>query len=263
MGTRHVEVVDNHSEQLLLLTMADTPNKQLSIREASPADIPDLTRICLLTANAGQSAESMHQYPELLGGLYIEPYLKLSPTFGFVLVDTPEEGKETVLGYLLAPTFGFVLVDTPEEGKETVLGYLLATPDSRRHEAAAEKESYPPLRTKYPNYPYPSDATERDQGVINRIHKPLIRPQGLVDISPAHIHINLLPQAQRRGWGAKLIDEAVRILKAQGQSALFVGIDSRNQDARAFYLRIGFKPFPFPDKEYLVLHFDDWKGPNP
>ncbi|CAE6516939.1 unnamed protein product [Rhizoctonia solani] len=219
--------------------MADTPNKQFSIREASPADIPDLTRICLLTANTGQSAESLHQYPELLGGLYIEPYLKLSPTFGFVLVDTPEEGKETVLGY------------------------LLATLDSRRHEAAAEKESYPPLRTKYPNYPYPSDATERDQGVINRIHKPLIRPQGLVDISPAHIHINLLPQAQRRGWGVKLIDEAVRILKAQGQSALFVGIDSRNHNARAFYLRIGFKPFPFPDKEYLVLHFDDWKGPNP
>ncbi|CAE7146812.1 unnamed protein product [Rhizoctonia solani] len=218
--------------------MADSCNAPFSIREALLEDIPDLTRICLLTANAGQSAESLHQYPELLGGLYIEPYLKLSPTFGFVLVDTPIDGKENVLGY------------------------LLATSDSRGHEAAAEKESYPPLRIKYPNDPYPSDATKRDQGVINRIHKPLIRPQGLVDISPAHIHINLLPQAQRQGWGVKLIDEAVRALKAQGQSALFVGIDSRNHNARTFYIRIGFKPFPFPDKEYFVLHFDDWKGPK-
>ncbi|CAE6394930.1 unnamed protein product [Rhizoctonia solani] len=219
--------------------MTDSPKKQLSIREAVLKDIPYLTRICLLTANAGQSAESLHRYPELLGGLYIEPYLKLSPTFGFVLVDTPQNDKETILGY------------------------LLATSDSRTHEAAAEKESYPPLRVKYPDNPYPSDATDRDQGVIDRIHKPLIRPQGLVDISPAHIHINLLPAAQRQGWGVKLIDEAVRVLKGQGQSALFVGIDSRNHNARAFYLKIGFESFPFPDKEYFVLHFDDWKGIKP
>ncbi|CAE6355386.1 unnamed protein product [Rhizoctonia solani] len=218
--------------------MTESSKKQLSIRTATLEDVPDLARICLLTANAGQSAESMHQYPELLQGLYIEPYLKLTPTFGFVLVDTPDEGREAVLGY------------------------LLATPDSRRHEAAAEQESYPPLRIKYPNNPYPSDATERDQGVINRIHKPLIRPQGLVDMSPAHIHINLLPQAQRKGWGVKLIDEAVKTLKAEGQSSLFVGIDSKNHNARAFYLRIGFKPFPFPDKEYFVLHFQDWKDPR-
>ncbi|CAE6519203.1 unnamed protein product [Rhizoctonia solani] len=218
--------------------MVNLPNSRLSIRTAGLRDIPNLTRICLLTANAGQSAESLHHYPELLGGLYIEPYLKLSPTFGFVLVDASDEAKDTALGY------------------------LLATFDSRLHEAAAEKESYPPLRVKYPNNPYPSDATERDQGVINRIHKPLIRPQGLVEIAPAHIHINLLPQAQRQGWGVKLIDEAVKALKAQGQSALFVGIDSRNHKARAFYIRIGFKPFPFPDKEYFVLHFNDWQGPR-
>ncbi|KEP52527.1 putative GCN5-related N-acetyltransferase [Rhizoctonia solani 123E] len=185
--------------------MTDTPKKQLSIRKVTPEDIPDLTRICLLTANAGQSAESLHQHSELLGGLYIEPYLKLSPTFGFVLVDTSDEGEE--------------------------------------------------IRD-------PSDATERDRGVINRIHKPLVPPQGLVDISPAHIRISLLPQAQRQGWGVKLIEEAVRTLKVLGQCALFVGIDSRNDNARAFYLKIGFKPFPFPDKEHLVLHFDDWKGPK-
>ncbi|CAE6378006.1 unnamed protein product [Rhizoctonia solani] len=216
--------------------MAESSNNQLSIRIATLEDIKELSRICLLTANAGQSAESLHHYPELLQGLYIEPYLKLTSTFGFVLVDTVDEGKGVVLGY------------------------LLATSDSRRHEAAAEQESYPPLRIKYPNNPYPSDATERDQGVINRIHKPLIRPQALVDISPAHIHINLLPSAQRQGWGVKLIDQAVKALKAEGQSALFVGIDSKNHNARAFYLKVGFKPFPFPDKEYLVLHFQDWKG---
>ncbi|CEL54719.1 hypothetical protein RSOLAG1IB_07253 [Rhizoctonia solani AG-1 IB] len=217
--------------------MAEPSSGRLEIRTPTLKDIPDLYRICLLTANAGDSAESLHQYPEVLQGLYIEPYLRL-PT-----------------------TFGFVLVGTSDEGKEAVLGYLLGTSNSRRHEAAAEQESYPPLRIKYPNNPYPPGVTERDQTVINRIHKPLIRPQGLVDISPAHIHINLLPQAQKKGWGRKLINEAVKTLKTEGQSSLFVGIDSKNHNSRAFYLRIGFKPFPFPDKEYFILDFQDWNGP--
>ncbi|KAG9118331.1 hypothetical protein FRC07_007209, partial [Ceratobasidium sp. 392] len=141
-----------------------------------------------------------------------------------------------------------------------VVGYLLATQDTRSHEAAAEERCYPPLRIKYPNNPYPPNATSQDQRVINRIHNPLIRPQGLVDITPAHIHINILPQAQRQGWGIKLIDKAVQYLKDLGQNGLFLGIDSRNHNARAFYLNVGFKPYPFPDKEYFYLEFKDWKG---
>lgn len=180
--------------------MSTTGKQKLSIRPVHIDDTPALYRICLLTADAGESAESLHHFPELLGLHYIDPYVKLSPAFGFVLVS-----------------------NTAEE-KEEVIGYLLATHDTRRHEAVAEEKCYPPLRVQYPNDPYPAEATARDQGVINRIHKPLIRPQGLIDIAPAHIHINILPQAQRQGWGVKLINHAVEYLKQQGQSGLFLGI---------------------------------------
>lgn len=239
--------------------MSGTGNKRIFIRAVHIDDTPALYRICLLTADAGQSAESLFHFPEVLGLHYIDPYVKLSPAFGFVLVSS-----------------------NAGEG-ERVIGYLLATPDTRRHEAVAEEHCYPPLRLKYPNNPYPPEATARDQGVINRIHKPLIRPQGLVDIAAAHIHINILPEAQRQGWGVKLIGHAVDHLKRQGQSGLFLGIgwfflpsndlsyfliwlngtiDSRNHNARAFYLKVGFKPFPFPDKEYFYLNFDEWKEPQ-
>ncbi|KAG8688055.1 hypothetical protein FRC08_011641, partial [Ceratobasidium sp. 394] len=80
------------------------------------------------------------------------------------------------------------------------------------------------------------------------------------DITPAHIHINILPQAQRQGWGIRLIDRAVGYLKDLGQNGLFLGIDSRNHNARAFYLNVGFKPYSFPGKEYFYLEFGDWKG---
>ncbi|KAG8791850.1 hypothetical protein FRC12_007989 [Ceratobasidium sp. 428] len=213
-----------------------TDVKPYFIRPVRTNDIPALSRICLLTADAGQSAESLHQHPELLGLHYIDPYVKLSPAFGFVLAS-----------------------GTPE-AEDEVVGYLLATHDTRAHEAAAEEKCYPPLRVKYPNNPYPPGATAQDQRVINRIHNPLIRPQGLVDIAPAHIHINILPQAQRQGWGVRLIDRAVEHLKELGQNGLCLGIDSRNHNARAFYLNIGFKPYPFPDKEYFYLDFSQWKG---
>ncbi|KAG9076814.1 hypothetical protein FRC06_009308 [Ceratobasidium sp. 370] len=215
--------------------MTTVPQKYF-IRPVHAEDIPVLGRICLLTADAGRSAESLHRYPELLGLHYIGPYVKLSPAFGFVLVS----------GTL--------------EAEAEVVGYLLATQDTRLHEAIAEEKCYPPLRIKYPNNPYPAEATAQDQRVINRIHNPLIRPQGLVDITPAHIHINILPQAQRQGWGIRLIDKAVGYLKELGQNGLFLGIDSRNHNARAFYLNVGFKPYPFPDKEYFYLSFNDWKG---
>ncbi|KAG9118865.1 hypothetical protein FRC07_006413, partial [Ceratobasidium sp. 392] len=66
--------------------MSTTISKQYFIRPVRVEDIPVLGKICLLTADAGQSAESLHNYPELLGLHYIDPYVKLSPAFGFVLV---------------------------------------------------------------------------------------------------------------------------------------------------------------------------------
>ena len=172
----------------------------LSIRPVHINDTPALYRVCLLTSDAGQSAEFSHQFPELPGLYYIDPLVKQPPTFGFVLVSSNSEVREEILGYLLATT------------------------DTRRHQAIIEEKCYAPLRPKYPNDPYPTGSTARDQFIINRIHKPLIRPQHLVDMTPTHIHINILPQAQRQGWGVKLIDYAVNHLKQMGQSGLFLGI---------------------------------------
>ncbi|KAF8600979.1 acyl-CoA N-acyltransferase, partial [Ceratobasidium sp. AG-I] len=218
--------------------MSATGKARHFIRPVHTDDTPAINRIRLLTADAGQSAESLHHLPELPVLQYIDPFVKLCPTFGFVLVSSTTKPQEEVLGY------------------------LLGTPDTRRHEAVTEEKCYLPLRLKYPNNPYPVEATSRDQVIIDYIHKPPVRPQHLVDMAPAHIHIAILPQAQRQGWGVELVDHAVEHLKQLGQSGLFLGIDSRNHNARAFYLNTGFKPIPNPGKEYFYLDFSDWKGPK-
>ncbi|KAJ1305097.1 hypothetical protein OPQ81_000137 [Rhizoctonia solani] len=202
------------------------------IRSVTPADRPIISRICLLTGDAGQSGEGQYYYPELLGLVYAEPYVVVEPWFGFVLVD--EETKD-------------------------VVGYLLGTPGTREFESNIEKEWFKALRGKFTKDPYPQGSTEADKHLINLIHKPDTAPEEIIAVSQAHIHIDLLPAAQGKGWGTKLIGNAVEYLKQQGNDSLFVGIDSRNARARAFYLAIGFEGVKTSHGEYFRLGFDKWR----
>ena len=54
--------------------MSDSsPQTEPYIREARSSDSPALSHICLLTGNAGQSAEAQHTFGELIGLVYAEP----------------------------------------------------------------------------------------------------------------------------------------------------------------------------------------------
>ncbi|CUA69827.1 Putative acetyltransferase OgpAT [Rhizoctonia solani] len=203
-----------------------------TIRPVTPAERPILSRICLLTGDAGQSAEGQYHYPELLGLVYAEPYVVVSPWFGFVLVD---------------------------DESEDVVGYIIGTPDTREFERNIGTQWYEGLRKKYTKDPYPQDSTESDKHMINLIHKPDTTPEEVLSVSQAHIHIDLLPVAQGKGWGTKLIGKAVEYLKQRGSDSLFVGIDSRNARARAFYLAIGFESVVTAHGEYFRLGFDKWR----
>ncbi|KEP50957.1 GCN5-related N-acetyltransferase [Rhizoctonia solani 123E] len=203
-----------------------------TIRPVTPADRPILSRICLLTGDAGQSAEGQYHYPELLGLVYAEPYVVVPPWFGFVLVDS-EDGN--------------------------IIGYILGTLDTRAFEKNAGKQWYEGLRKKYTKDPYPQNSTEADKHMINLIHKPDTAPEEIISVSQAHIHIDLLPVAQGKGWGTRLIGKAVEYLRERGDDSLFVGIDSRNAGARSFYLAIGFESVTTPHGEYFRLGFDKWR----
>jgi len=74
------------------------------------------------------------------------------------------------------------------------------------------------------------------------------------------MHINLLPEAQGQGWGRKLISVAIKHVQRHHGSALFLGIDPRNDDARRFYKHVGFEHVPTANGENYVLDFEKWKG---
>jgi ribosomal protein S18 acetylase RimI-like enzyme len=57
---------------------------------------------------------------------------------------------------------------------------------------------------------------------------------------PAHLHIDLLPQAQGQGNGRRMIEALLAKLRALGVPGVHLGVGARNSGAIAFYERVGF-----------------------
>ncbi|KAF9055476.1 acyl-CoA N-acyltransferase [Hymenopellis radicata] len=180
------------------------------IRKATEADTPSLSRICLFTADAGNSAEHLHDFGELPGLLYAVPYAKIPVT-----------------------CWGFVLEDQGE-----IVGYVLGSADTRAFESYASEHWWPPLAEKYPPSLAKKPADERYMNLLRNMHT---APDVNIAFSKAHLHIDILPKYQGKGWGRKLIEAAVEYLKSINVAGVWVGMDPRNVNARAFYERLGFK----------------------
>ncbi|KAF8812571.1 acyl-CoA N-acyltransferase [Phlegmacium glaucopus] len=183
----------------------------LKIRKAAKGDTPSLSRICLLTANSGTSAEELHDFGELPGLVYAIPYVILPTTWGFVLED--EEHNE-------------------------VVGYIVGSTDTCTYERYAAEHWWPSLAIKYPLELSTKAGDVQYAKLLRNMHT---SPDMNISFSPAHLHINILPNYQKQGWGRRLIATAIEFLKDEGLSGVWLGLNPRNEGAREFYERVGFK----------------------
>ena len=200
--------------------MSDATTGEVYIREARASDSKSVSRICLLTGDAGKTAEHLHDFGELIGLMYAEPYVQLPAGFGFVMVDPSKS--------------------------DAVVGYVLGTADTRLFEQQASDSWFPEVQKRYPYPPrHPQDPDRplkpADERYIRTIHNPPRTPQVQIAFSPAHLHIDILPEYQRQGWGRRLMDRAFEHLKEQGLDRVWLGLDPRNESARKFYQRLGFE----------------------
>jgi len=202
----------------------------LRIRIATEADAPALSRICLLTANAGASAELLHDYGELPGLVYSVPYVKLPTTWAFVLVDESDEA----------------------------VGYVVGSTDTRAYEKYAAEHWWPPLAQKYqPSLGVKPD----DKRYMDMLRKMFTAPDANIAFAAAHLHINLVEKYQRQGWGRKLITIAIEYLKGQNVkgAGVCLGLDPRNSEARKFYERVGFVKVG-GDENQMGVKFNNYTG---
>ncbi len=184
----------------------------VDLRDATPDDLDALYVVCLRTGDAGDDAAALYRDPTLLGSIYVGPYVALAEGVGFVVRDT-----------------------------EGVGGYVLAAPDTRRFEAAAERDWWPSLRAAHRE---PRAVASRDDVLVRAIHHPEIAPDELLDRFPAHLHIDLLPRMQGRGIGGALMAHLFDHLVGLGVPGVHLGVAPTNVRAIGFYRHLGFETIP-------------------
>jgi GNAT superfamily N-acetyltransferase len=192
-------------------------NTTPAIRGYRPGDRAALDDICIRTAHNGQDSRPHYADPTVFPVAFAAPYAHLEPELAFVL----------------------------DDGTGDAVGYILGTADTPRFVDAFRTDWLPLVADRYPE-PAGAPATP-DEAIIALLHHPerMLVPE--VAAYPAHLHIDLLPAWQGRGYGRALMRTFLRALHDRGVPAVHLCMVTANTPARAFYDRLGFHPIDVPD----------------
>jgi ribosomal protein S18 acetylase RimI-like enzyme len=184
-----------------------------TIRPAKPGDEPGAYYVCLKTGDFGKDGEAIYREdPDALGRIFVGPYLAYEPTLSLILED--------------------------EAG---ICGYALGAEGSKKFYARYETEWRPVLCTQF-SCPQgnPSQWT-RLQQVYDCYHHPDYFCPEPYKAFPSHLHIDLLPRAQGRGYGRRMLEEVMNRLRERGSPGAHLGVSVPNVSALGFYQRLGFR----------------------
>lgn len=189
------------------------------IRRATLHDLPGAYRVCLLTGDAGQDATGQYRNPDLLGHIYVGPYIVGEPDLALVAAD--------------------------DDG---VTGYCLAARDTRAFADWAEHSWWPPLRVQFP---VRSDGSA-DAGLISLIHAPPIVEDTILEAFPAQLHLDLVERARGTGVGRRLVERQIEQLKAAGAPACHLVVAASNTKAIGFYEHLGWRVLERGDDGWVM-----------
>lgn len=190
----------------------------MELRPYEPDDRADLIRVCIATGDNGRDAARTFSHPELVAKYYLEPYL----------------GYEASLCLTLADTAG-------------PCGYVVGATDTRAFVRWFNAAWLPQLRLASRGLDVDPDA--RDAWLLELVRAEATIPS-CVDAYPAHLHIDLLPRAQNRGWGRRMITAWTELAATRGACGVHLGVGVENIGALAFYERLGFRRL---EEEGVVL----------
>jgi ribosomal protein S18 acetylase RimI-like enzyme len=172
--------------------------------------------VCMRTAEAGQDARQVFQDQDLVPNIFAAPYTYLEPSLAFVV----DDGTRAV-------------------------GYIVGTSDTPRFVKEFRERWLPLVRDRHPAPA--GEAVTRDEQMAALLHRPerMLVPE--VADYPAHLHIDLLPEYQGRGYGRALAFTLFDALDKAGSPRVHLSMLTVNTPARAFYDRIGFRELAVKD----------------
>jgi ribosomal protein S18 acetylase RimI-like enzyme len=183
------------------------------VRPARQGDDAGAYHVCLKTGNIGEDAESLYQEdPDALGRIFVGPYLTFEPELSLVLEDA-----------------------------RGICGYALGALDSRAFYARYETEWRPRLCAQFSAPAGAPDQWTAVQQLYQEYHHPEYFCPEPYDAYPSHLHIDLLPRAQGRGLGRRMIEQLMEMMRRRGSPGVHLGVNRLNTRARAFYDHLGFR----------------------
>ena len=150
----------------------------------------------------------------------------------------------------LYPEYGFVL----DSGDGTAVGYILGVPDNKEFLSRYHSEYIPTLDSATlpkPDLDVPAKwiGEELPTAVLQLLYAPdtsLLHadyPQ-LLQQFPAHLHIDVLPEYQGRGYGRQLMSEYLGKLRLANIKGVHLVMAGDNVGAEKFYRKLGYDRFP-------------------
>lgn len=179
------------------------------LRPAKPTDLPELLRVCLQTGDSGKDATHLHNLPDLVGDIYVAPYVLHEPDFAYALW-----------------------------ADNTVVGYLLGVLNTNEFENQLAQSYWPQTKARYAQLD--SDITPSDEALLNDLAKQGFSDPELVAKYPSHLHIDIVESHQGAGYGKSMIAFLLKELKDAGSKGVHLHMSAQNDRARSFYKKFGF-----------------------
>jgi ribosomal protein S18 acetylase RimI-like enzyme len=183
------------------------------LRPARPGDEAGAYHVCLKTGNFGQDGEPFYREdPDALGRIFVGPYLTFEPEFSLILEDSAG-----------------------------ICGYALGALDSGVFYDRYDREWRPELCRRFPAPTGNPAGWTRSQQVHDWYHHPdYYQPEPRASY-PSHLHIDLMPRAQGKGFGRRLLESVMERLRVAGSPGAHLGVSFQNTTALGFYRRLGFE----------------------
>ena len=195
------------------------PMTALDIRKATVDDLTDLYHVAIKTGNSGSDATGMFRNDDMIGEVFVGPYVTLSTETCFAL---SEDGR--------------------------AIGYGLCVLDTETFQRNCREKWWPVLQEKYRDL-----ASVQDQEwLVKEIFQPTPSPESVLEKFPSHGHIDLLPHVQGQGWGRKMMDAMEIRLSELGSPGFHLRVSAYNDRGLKFYSAIGYSELMRRGDEVVV-----------
>ena len=195
------------------------PMTALDIRKATVDDLTDLYRVAIKTGNSGSDATGMFRNDDMIGEVFVGPYVTLSTETCFAL---SEDGR--------------------------AIGYGLCVLDTETFQRNCREKWWPVLQEKYRDL-----ASVQDQEwLVKEIFQPTPSPESVLEKFPSHGHIDLLPHVQGQGWGRKMMEAMEIRLSELGSPGFHLRVSAYNDRGLKFYSAIGYSELMRRGDEVVV-----------